>query len=94
MLSRTAITLLLILPTCLVSDVQASDLKALFDSHKWFELRDAISQPGASALYKCAVACAFGDAKQALKEADLVIKSSPRSEEAYQAHNLLAYLYY
>jgi hypothetical protein len=63
MLSRTTIPLFLILSTCLLSEVQGSDLKALFDSHKWFELRDAVNQPGALALYKCAVACAFGDSK-------------------------------
>jgi len=94
MRSRTTITLFLILSTRLLADTPESNLKALLDSHKWFELRDAVSKPGASALYKCAVACAFGDVKQALKEADSVIKSSPKSEEAYQAHNLLTHLYY
>jgi predicted aspartyl protease len=93
MLCRTTITLFLILSTCLLADTRESELKALFDSHQWFELRDAVSQPGASALYKCAVACAFGDVSQALKEADSVIKSAPRSEQAYQVHDLLANLY-
>ena len=75
MLSRTTF-ILLTLSTCLLADTRESELKALFDSHKWFDLRDAVKRHGASSFYRCAVACAFGDVKQALKEADSVIKSS------------------
>ena len=94
MLFKTTFVLLLTFSTCLKADPRESDLKALFDSHKWFDLRDVVSQHGASAFYKCAVACAFGDVKRARNEGESVIKSSPKSEQAYQAHNLLAYLYY
>ncbi len=94
MLFKTTFVLLLTFSTCLKADPRESDLKALFDSHKWFDLRDVVSQHGASAFYKCAVACAFGDLKRARNEGESVIKSSPKSEQAYQAHNLLAYLYY
>jgi hypothetical protein len=34
------------------------------------------------------VACAFGDLKRAREEAESVIQSSPKSEQAYQTHNL------
>jgi len=40
------------------------------------------------------VACAFGDLKRARKEAESVLESSPKSEQAYQTHNLFTYLYY
>jgi len=54
MLSKTTfiLFLILILSTCLRADTRESDLKALFDCHQWFDLRDAVSKHGASAFYK------------------------------------------
>lgn len=49
----------------------AADLKALYDAHRWFELRDALSgNSSAPQLYRGAVAAAFnhiGEAKAALQ---------------------------
>ena len=46
MLFKTTFVLLLTFSTCLKADPRESDLKALFDSHKWFDLRDVVSQHG------------------------------------------------
>ena len=49
---------------------QTEDVKALYDSHQWFELRDALAGKSAPALYRGAVAAAFNriaEAEAALK---------------------------
>jgi hypothetical protein len=48
------------------ADRTGSELKALFDTHDWFKLRDAIGRSvGAPAFYRGAVACASGEREPA-----------------------------
>jgi predicted aspartyl protease len=70
-----------------------ASLKALYDAHRWFELRDAVAKGNAPLFYQGAVACAFNDLHRCAKKLAVVIKSRPQSDEALQAHRLLTYAY-
>ncbi len=71
----------------------AIPLRSLYDQNRYFELRDAIKDQSAPALYVGAVASAFNDTKRAEKYLNRVIRLEPGSDDAYEAHGQLAYLY-
>ena len=66
-----------------------ASLKALYDGHRWFELRDFVGKGGASAFYQGAVACAFNDLRRCDKKLRAVFTS-----EAVEAHRILASAYF
>lgn len=68
-------------------------LKTLYDEHRWFDLRDAIRDKSAPPLYKGAAASAFNDTKTAEKYLNEAILSEPHSENAKDAHGILAKQY-
>lgn len=72
---------------------QAQDLKALYDAHQWFELREAVAGNSAGpALYRGAVAAAFNE----VTEAEAVLKplfESGSDSDANQASEWLSYMY-
>jgi hypothetical protein len=68
-------------------------LKSLYESHRWFELRDSVQKGAAPSFYKGAVACAFNDLRKCERGLAKVIKSEPKSENAIEAHRLLAAAY-
>jgi tetratricopeptide (TPR) repeat protein len=73
---------------------QAGDsLRPLYEQNRFYELRDAIKGQNTPALYLGAVASAFNDTKQAEEYLNSVIKLEPTSDNAYEAHGQLAYLY-
>ena len=55
-------------------------------------LRDAVRSGTHPLFYRAAVSVAFNDPENALKELESVIGSSPRSNRAYEARELLTYL--
>ena len=71
-----------------------TSLKSLYDGHRWFELRDFVGKGGASAFYQGAVACAFNDLRRCDKKLRAVFSSAPRSDEAVEAHRILASAYF
>jgi tetratricopeptide (TPR) repeat protein len=88
------IALIPILLVAALAHAQAGDsLRSLYDQHRYFELRDAIKGQKASPLYLGTVASAFNDTKRAEKFFNSVIKLEPASDDAYEAHGQLAYLY-
>src|SRR5579864_7357290 len=68
-------------------------LKSLYEQHRWFELRHALTTRAAPPLYKGAVAAAFNDRKNEEKYLNRTIKLQPDSEEAEDAHETLANTY-
>jgi hypothetical protein len=72
---------------------ESPSLKTLYDQHRWFDLRDAIHGKSAPPLYQGAVASAFNDPKPAEKYLNEAIQSEPHSENAQDAHKILAKLY-
>jgi predicted aspartyl protease len=70
-----------------------SDLKALYDAHDWFALRDAVNATDAPPFYRGAVAYAFNDTEAARSNLEQVIATAPDSDDATEARGLLIYLY-
>lgn len=88
-------TIVVALLSILATETTAqSDLKSLYDSRKWAELYTATRKAKAYGLYRGAVAVVFNqntrDAEVTLRS---VIKSAPRSQEAYEAYEWLIHLY-
>ena len=65
----------------------------LYKAHQWFELRAAAASHSTSVLESAAVAAAFNDAEQAEKQLRAVIATTPHSEDAYEALELLTYVF-
>lgn len=70
------------------------DLKALYEAHDWFALRDAIQKAEAPALYRGAVEAAFNESGAAAKDLRKAITDSPKSEVAFEAHEMLAGIFF
>jgi hypothetical protein len=84
---------ILLASLCFGAQADNANLKLLYDSHRWFELRDSIRSGSASSFYQGAVACAFNDVRLCEKKFRDVFKSTPTSEEAVEAHRTLASTY-
>src|SRR3982074_2108585 len=80
-------------PTWLRAMNDRPDLKSLYDAHRWFELRDSVAKGTTSVFYQGAVACAFNDLHRCKKKLASVNKSFPHSDDAIEAHRLLASAY-
>lgn len=68
-------------------------LQSLYETDRWFELRDRVDREGSPGFHRAAVAAAFHDVKRAETELNQVIQTAPHMDEAYEAHSLLANLY-
>ena len=69
------------------------DLKALYEAHSWFELREAIAAGDAPALYKGAVAAAFNKTAEAEEIFRSILATAPDSDDAVSAAEWLSYMY-
>ena len=78
---------------CVSAPKDDTNLKSLYDSHQWFELRDSVRKGGASAFYQGAVACAFNDVRGCERRFRDVFHSAP-SDDAVEAHRILASAYF
>jgi predicted aspartyl protease len=87
------LALIVLSSRCFSAGSDEASLKALYDAHRWFELRDAIAKGNAPLFYQGAVSCAWNDLHRCEKKLGGVIKSRPQSDEALQAHRLLTYAY-
>ena len=85
----SAFCLFVAISVCPGVTAQVSNLQSLFDAHEWFALGDAIKTADASPLYRGAVEAAFNQSQKAEKNLRRVIDTSPKSEDAYRAHELL-----
>ena len=84
---------LLLTVTSLAEVAGPPELKALYNQHEWFALRDALQGKAVAPLYKGAVAAAFNQNKEAERYLAAVIKESPASDDAVEAHEMLSKLY-
>jgi predicted aspartyl protease len=72
----------------------APSLRTLYDAKKWAELREALSNGKGQDLYRGAVDVTFHqDPLQAESHLRSVIRSAPKSEDAYEASGWLGHLY-
>jgi predicted aspartyl protease len=89
-----AIAAICVLLAVKTSPAQSPDLKYLYDAHDWIKLRDALrNAKSPPVLYRAAVASAFNQPGQAEKLLRSLIKSTPASPQAYEAHEILAHIY-
>ena len=76
---------------------ELTDVKALYDAHQWFKLRDALIGNSGSALYRGAVAAAFNRIAEAEEELKPLIQAGNDSEADHatqdQASEWLSYMY-
>jgi hypothetical protein len=84
----------LLISLCFGAQKNDTNLKSLYDSHRWFELRDAVRTGNARAFYQGAVACAFNDERRCENRLRNVFKSAPGSDEAVEAHRILGSTYF
>jgi hypothetical protein len=71
-----------------------SRLASLYESGRWTSLLEALQGHKAPALYRGAVAAVFNQDRVAERLLRSVIASDPRSEQAYQAYEWLAHIYF
>jgi predicted aspartyl protease len=72
-----------------------SDLKPLYEAHRWIELNNKLQNTDGMPFYRGAVAVTFNqDSLIAEKMLLSVIRSAPHSNEAYKAYEWLNHLYF
>jgi len=71
-----------------------ADLRSLYETRRWAELRESLKARSAPALYRGVVAAVFNDDRRAEHLLQSVITSAPRSGEAYEAYEWLAHIYF
>jgi len=92
---RTLIcALLLAVPSMADGPPTDSQLKSLYESGRWTDLFEALQGHEGPALYRGAVAAVFNEDRVAERLLRSVIASDPHSEEAYQAYEWLAHVYF
>ena len=77
----------------IAASADETTLKSLYDSHQWFELRKAAHNRDTPKFYQGAVACTFNRVNECKKKLVSVIRSSPSSEQAREAHLILISTY-
>jgi predicted aspartyl protease len=94
-MKRTGIILcfLLALPLSSATRQNNPDLRTLYNSRQWFELRDAMRARPDPALYQAVLADGFNDPARADKLLRAVIKTNPKSEDSAIAWQQLEYIY-
>jgi len=71
------------------------DLKALYDSAKWKELEETLGKTKGNDFYRGALGVTFNQGpRNAESHLRAVIKGAPKSQEAYEAYEWLAHLYF
>jgi hypothetical protein len=82
------------MPFCFGQAIPTPQLQVLYESHQWFSLRDATEGAKVPLFYRAAAEAAFNQIEPARKHLNAVIKAAPHSHDAYEAHELLASLYF
>src|ERR1700730_186322 len=89
---NAALLLLLIPTSCAWVLAEESELGKLSDAHQMFLLRDELSRRTESPdFYAGEVACVFNDTTRCEEQLRKTIAAEPKSMEAKQAHQVLAY---
>jgi predicted aspartyl protease len=91
------IFLLLTILHCFQAHSQTPDsqLKSIYEKHHWFSLRDDVARMiHPPAFYQAAIEAAFEDRDAAERDLGNIILQSPHSDDAYEAQEILATLYF
>ena len=72
-----------------------SEMKSLYDAHKWMELSDQLGDAKGKQLYRGAIGVTFNQDPRRTEQLLLsVIRSAPASAEAYDAYEWLSHFYF
>jgi hypothetical protein len=71
-----------------------TELKSLYDSHRWFELRNNVASTHAPPFYEAAVAAAFNHVPEAETDLRAIISSDPSGDSGFEARELLIAFFY
>jgi hypothetical protein len=83
------------IPVAVANGQIISEVKPLYENHKWIELNDRLRKTKGMPLYRGAIGVAFNQDPRHAEEILLsVIRSGPGSEEAYEAYEWLSHLYF
>ena len=88
-----ALAVLVVIASASCGAQTPEDLHKLFQSGKVFALRDAVQGGDAPTFYRGAVEASLNHIEEAASTLHEVIRAAPDSEDAYQAHDLLANVY-
>ena len=92
------VTMLLIASSLVGASASAqgtdAELKALYDGHHWFQLRDEQARKSGSSFYKAAVEAAFGPESEAEADLKRAVSSSHSDALGFEARELLIGLYF
>lgn len=83
----------LLIPCSFSAEGNSPNFKSLYDSHRWFELRDAAEKNDAPAFYRGAVACAFNQLPQCEKIMAGVFNDKAHAGDSIEGHRILASAY-
>ncbi len=87
------LALLLCLFSGCLSAADDAKLRAAFEAHHWFDLRDAVVSGEAPLLYRVIVATAFHDVRGAEAAMKALLQSKPSGDEAADAHFAMFRMY-
>jgi len=76
-----------------LSLAQDTSLQDLYRGHSWRELSEALRKPKGDPLYQAAVAAVFNEDQRAEMLLRRIIRSSPHSNDAYEAYEWLEHIY-
>src|SRR5436853_7764593 len=88
-----AAPLCVLLASCAARAANDASVKALYDRHRWFDLREAIAGSDASPLYRGAVAAAFNNLADTEKYLNSAIQQSTSPDEIEEARGMLLSFY-
>lgn len=91
---RVALRIGLACSAVFLAAYHVSNLTSLYDARQWFALRDAIQNVHAPPLYRGAVEAAFNRPAAAARDLRRAVAASPKSGQAFQAHELLAEMFF
>ena len=83
-----------VLLPCVHAQDSTTELRSLYDSHRWFELRDEVTRTDTPKFYAGAAAAAFNQVPKAARDLRLVIAHDPSGDSGLEARELLLALFY
>ncbi|MGD0734616.1 MAG: pepsin/retropepsin-like aspartic protease family protein [Terracidiphilus sp.] len=82
------------LPAGLNGQPETPPLKALYDAHRWFELRDVLIRTSAPLFYQAAVEAAFNQQPKAENDLNAIISSKADAGITHEAREILIASFY
>lgn len=92
MRGAVAIWAVIIVSPVIAEGPSVSEFKSLYQAHRWTELYDALQAHKGPLLYRGVIAAVFNDSRNAKRLLQSVIRSTPHSDDAYEAYEWLAHI--